>query len=80
MIKKIHISGQKKAWSSTKDYNLTAIRNISLYGVVVKMVTQVISDFSPPHKKTNWQLPINKTPLGKSQDVGWDHRDGEGGH
>lgn len=57
LIKKIHISGQKQAF---RDYNLTAIRNIPFNGVAIKMVTQVVSDFSPPH---NWQLSINKTQL-----------------
>lgn len=30
---------------------------------VMKMATLVIPNFSPPHKKTNWQLSIKKASL-----------------
>lgn len=58
LIKKIHISGQKKAWSSTESYNLTALRNISVNGVIIKMVTQVISDFIPLTKRPTGTYPL----------------------
>lgn len=40
-------------------------------GYVIKMATKVVPNFSPPHKKTNHQLSIDKTPLKKkSQNPG----------
>lgn len=37
---------------------------------IIKMAAQDVPDLSPPHKKTNYQLFINKAPLRNSQNLG----------
>ena len=43
---------------------------IKFLGDVIRIMTWVVRVINPPHKKTNYQLCIDKIPVGKSQNPG----------